>query len=117
RVPPALAPQQVVIVPMLRENDGDGALLEYCEALRAAIAAQSALGEPVRVLLDSKPGKAAAKRWGWVRKGAPIIVEVGPRDMENGKVSLLRRDALWGADGKPAFAIPAHDATAAAIPG
>jgi prolyl-tRNA synthetase len=117
RVPPALAPQQVVIVPMLRENEGDGALLEYCEALRAVIAAQSALGEPVRVLLDSKPGKAAAKRWDWVRKGAPVIVEVGPRDMEAGKVSLLRRDALWGADGKPAFATPAHDAAAEAIPG
>jgi prolyl-tRNA synthetase len=116
RVPPALAPQQVVILPMLRENEGDAALLDYCEALRAAIAAQSALGEPVRVLLDSKPGKAATKRWDWVRKGAPVIIEVGPRDMENGKVSMLRRDALWNADGKPAFATPEKDSAAAAIP-
>jgi prolyl-tRNA synthetase len=117
RVPPAVAPQQVVILPMLRENEGDAVLLEYCEGLRAAIAAQHVLGEPVRVLLDSKPGKAAAKRWDWVRKGAPVIVEVGPRDMEAGKVSLLRRDALWGADGKPAFATPVRGEAAAAIPG
>src|SRR5690606_436488 len=106
RVPPAVAPQQVVILPMLRDNDGDAALLEYCEGLRAAIAAEQALGEPVRVLLDKRPGKAAAKRWDWVRRGAPVIVEVGPRDMENGKVSLLRRDELWGADAKPAFQTP-----------
>jgi len=115
RVPPALAPQQVVILPMLRDNDGDAALFEYCEALKTAIAAQSALGEKVRVLHDTRPGKAAAKRWDWVRRGAPVIVEVGPRDMDAGTVSLLRRDRLWGPDGKPAFETPARDALAAAI--
>jgi prolyl-tRNA synthetase len=115
RVPPAIAPQQVVILPMLRENDGDEALLEYCEALRGALASEQALGEPVRVLLDARPGKAAAKRWDWVRKGAPVIIEVGPRDMEAGKVSLLRRDRLWGADGKPAFAGPSAEEAAATI--
>ena len=115
RVPPAIAPQQVVILPMLRENEGDAALLDYCEDLRARIAAQQALGEPVRVLLDSRPGKAAAKRWDWVRKGAPVILEVGPRDMEGGKVSLLRRDRLWGADGKPEFAAPGREEAARGI--
>ena len=104
RVPPAIAPQQIVILPMLREDDGDAGLLAYCEGLRAKLAAQSALGEPIRVLLDKKPGKAAAKRWDWVRKGAPVILEVGPRDMAEGKVAMLRRDGLWNEqNGKPAF--------------
>jgi prolyl-tRNA synthetase len=109
RVPPAIAPQQIVIIPMLREAPEDAELLTYCEAVRAALTAQTALGEKVRVLLDTKPGKAAAKRWDWVRKGAPVIVEVGPRDMAEGKLAVLRRDALWNADnGKPAFTYPAH---------
>ena len=104
RVPPAIAPQQIVILPMLRDDDGDGALLDYCEQLRSALAAQHALGEPVRVLLDRTPGKAAAKRWNWVRKGAPLIIEGGPRDMAEGKLAMLRRDRLWNIDnGKPAF--------------
>lgn len=115
RVPPAVAPQQVVILPMLRENDGDAPLIAYCEELRAAIAGQNALREPIRVLLDSRPGKTAAKRWDWVRRGAPVIIEVGPRDMDNGKVSLLRRDALWGADGKTAFQSPAKEEAVAGI--
>jgi prolyl-tRNA synthetase len=38
RVPPQVAPQQIVILPMLRDNDGDEALLAYCEGLRAALA-------------------------------------------------------------------------------
>ncbi len=109
RVPPAIAPQQIVIIPMLREAPEDAELIAYCEAVRAALAAQSALGERIRVLLDLKPGKAAAKRWDWVRKGAPIIVEVGPRDMAEGKLAVLRRDQLWNAaNGKPAFTYPAH---------
>ena len=107
RVPPAIAPHQVVILPMLRDKPEDAALLDYCEKLRAEIATQSALGEPVRVLLDKSHGKASAKRWNWVRKGAPVIIEVGSRDMDNGVVSLLRRNALWDAgSGKPAFDTP-----------
>ncbi|MGN3973060.1 aminoacyl--tRNA ligase-related protein [Tsuneonella sp. SYSU-LHT278] len=116
RVPPAIAPWQVVIVPMLREDAGDAALLDYCEGLRGKLADARALGERVRVLLDARPGKATAKRWDWVRKGAPVIVEVGGRDMEGGKVSLLRRDALWGENGKPAFDYPAIGDAAASIP-
>ncbi|WFL77059.1 proline--tRNA ligase [Altererythrobacter arenosus] len=105
RVPPRIAPHQIVILPMLREQPEDEALLAYCEEVRAGLASQGACGEPIRVLLDSRPGKAAAKRWDWVRKGAPLIVEVGPRDMEGGKVALLRRDRLWNTDnGKPNFA-------------
>ena len=100
RVPPRIAPHQIVILPMLRGKDGDAEILEYCESLRKGLCQLDAFREPVRVLVDSKPGKVAQKRWNWVRKGAPVIVEVGPRDMENGKVALLRRDKLWREDGK-----------------
>ena len=114
RVPPRIAPHQVVILPMLRGKDEDEVVLEYCESLRAEIAAQQALGEPVRVLLDKKAGQAAAKRWDWVRKGAPVIMEVGPRDMNDNKVAMIRRDQLWNMDnGKANFAFtPRADAVA-----
>jgi prolyl-tRNA synthetase len=103
RVPPAVAPHQVVILPMLRDDDGDAALLAYCEDIRAALAAQHALGEPLRVLLDKRPGKATQKRWAWVKKGVPLILEIGGRDAAGGQVSVLRRHRLWRDDGKPDF--------------
>jgi prolyl-tRNA synthetase len=110
RVPPAIAPHQIVIIPMLRETPEDADLIAYCEEVRGTLAGKHALGERVRVLLDTKPGKAAAKRWDWVRKGAPVIIEVGPRDMAEGKLAVLRRDRLWNAaNGKPAFTYPARD--------
>ena len=105
RVPPRIAPYQIVILPMLRDKPEDSAVLDYCEELRAELADQWAMNEPIRVLLDKSPGKAAAKRWEWVRKGAPVIVEVGPRDMGERKVAVLRRDALWNHEnGKTAMA-------------
>jgi prolyl-tRNA synthetase len=103
RVPPAIAPHQVVILPMLRDDDGDEALLAYCEDLRRALAAQTALGEPIRVLLDKRAGKATQKRWGWVKKGVPMILEIGGRDAAGGQVSVVRRDRLYREDGKVNF--------------
>ncbi len=110
RVPPRIAPWQVVIVPMLRDSPEDAALIDYCTALQADLAKGFALGEPVRALLDLKPAKAATKRWGWVKKGAPIIVEVGGRDMAGGNVSVVRRDRLYREDGKLDSQVLARDA-------
>ncbi|KQM17446.1 proline--tRNA ligase [Novosphingobium sp. Leaf2] len=110
RVPPAVAPHQIVILPMLRETAEDDALLAYCEDLREALAAQSALGEPVRVLLDKRPGKATQKRWAWVKKGVPLILEIGGRDADNGQVSVLRRDRLWTQAAKANFVGLAREA-------
>ena len=103
RVPPQISPHQVVILPMLRDNDEDEAILAYCEEIRAALAGQQALAEPVRVLLDKRPGKATQKRWGWVKKGVPLILEIGGRDAAGGQVSMLRRDQLWNGQGKANF--------------
>ncbi len=100
RVPPRVAPWQVVIVPMLRDAPEDEAIVDYCKELQTELAKQSALGEPARALLDLKHGKAATKRWGWVKKGAPIVVEVGGRDVAGGSVSVIRRDRLYREDGK-----------------
>ena len=98
--PPAIAPWQVVIVPMLRDAPEDEAIVGYCHDLQAELAQGSALGEPVRALLDLKSVKPATKRWGWIKKGAPIVVEVGGRDVAGGNVSVIRRDELYREDGK-----------------
>ncbi len=100
RVPPRIAPWQIVIVPMLRDSEEDAAIVEYCRTLQQELSVFTTFGEPVRALLDLKPAKAAAKRWGWVKKGAPVVIEVGGRDVAGGNVSVIRRDRLYREDGK-----------------
>ena len=103
RVPPIVAPHQIVVLPMLRDTPEDEALLAYCQELTRALTGLSAFGEPVRVLLDKRPGKATQKRWAWVKKGVPLILEIGGRDAANGQVSMLRRDQLWNDAAKANF--------------
>ena len=98
RLPPAVAPWQIVIVPMLRGKPEDGALLAYCETLAKRLKEKSAFGECLRILVDKKAEKSAEKRWNWVRRGAPIIAEIGGRDMAASTVTFLRRDALRAGD-------------------
>ena len=104
RCPPQIAPQQIVVIPMLRDDDGDAAVLDYCKSLASDLRTAHAFGEPVRVLVDTKATKAQAKRWSWVKKGAPIIVEIGPRDVADGKAAVIRRDRLYQESGKLATA-------------
>jgi prolyl-tRNA synthetase len=98
RLPPAIAPRQIVVVPMLRDKPEDAEVLAYCTALVAALAKEQAFGQPVRAFLDTKKIKSAEKRWNWVRRGAPLIVEIGPRDAAGDQVTYMRRDALRDGD-------------------
>ena len=95
RVPPQVAPFQVVILPMLRDGPDDDAVLDAAKTLSSEIGAQKAFGERVRVKLDLGATKASTKRWNWVKKGAPLIIELGPRDVAAGVVPLVRRDRLY----------------------
>ena len=91
-LPPAIAPAHVVILPVTPKPDSRDAVLEYCRDIKQALEAQSYLGEPVRVELDDRDIRGGEKIWSWVKKGVPVRIEVGPRDMEKEAVFYARRD-------------------------
>jgi prolyl-tRNA synthetase len=90
RVPPRVAPKQVQIVPITR--DDPTAVLEAAAELRDQISAETWMGEPVRAAVDNRDRKPAEKRWEWIRKGVPVVIELGGRDIEQGVVTMTRRD-------------------------
>jgi prolyl-tRNA synthetase len=94
RTPPAVAPKQVVIVPMLRGKPEDAEIVDFCTTLAKDLGAVSALGMPLRAHVDMKDARPADKRWDWVRRGAPLICEIGPRDAAAGQVTFIKRNAL-----------------------
>ena len=114
RLPPAIAPRQIVIVPMLRDKPEDAEVLAYADALAAELSTQSALGQPIRVLVDKKPIRSAEKRWNWVRRGAPLILEIGPRDAAGGQVTYMRRDDLRDGDRVKSMGVSRAEFVAAA---
>jgi prolyl-tRNA synthetase len=85
-LPPRLAPYQVVIVPIWR-NDAEktavGALVERVEKM---------LKGKVRVKIDLSENTPGWKFNEWELRGVPVRMEIGPRDVKNDSVMLVRRD-------------------------
>lgn len=94
RVPPRVAPWHAVIVPVLRADADAKNVIDYCEALAKDISAQNYASQPIRVKVDKRDISGADKKWSWIKKGAPLIIEIGARDVEAQKVCVLRRDKL-----------------------
>ena len=87
RLPPRVAPQQVVIVPIFREDDRTDVL----QAAAAAADELRAAGVRVRVddRLDYRPGFKFNE---WELKGVPLRIEIGGRDLAAAAVTIARRD-------------------------
>jgi prolyl-tRNA synthetase len=94
RLPPRLAPRQVVIVPIYRNESDLHVVTEYAEQLAAALRVQQFDGEVIRTHVDKRDLASADKRWEWIKKGVPLVCEVGPRDLDNQSVAVTRRDRL-----------------------
>jgi prolyl-tRNA synthetase len=91
-LPPRLAPSHVVILPVLHKPESAAQVLEYCKKLAAELRQQTYAGRPIEVELDERDIRGGEKVWGWIKKGVPVRVEVGPRDMEADSVFMARRD-------------------------
>ncbi len=101
-LPPRLAPQHVVILPIHRNDEEAGPVLDYCGKLRAELSAQRYDDAPIRVLVDDRDIGRAEKKWQQVKRGVPILVEVGPRDIEGDTLMPKRRCDAPG-EKKPAI--------------
>ena len=90
RLPPKLAPHQIVIVPIYRRDAQRGAVLETVERLRELFEAAD-----LRVHVDRREGQSPGFKFNdWEMRGVPVRVEIGPRDVSNNNAVLARRDVL-----------------------
>ncbi|MBF0251615.1 MAG: proline--tRNA ligase [Alphaproteobacteria bacterium] len=96
RVPPTVAPYQVVILPIARDEEAAARVLPAADELAARISDTVAFGDVVRVHVDKRDMNAGEKRWSWIKKGAPIILELGPRDLDQGTVMVTKRTDIQG---------------------
>ena len=85
-LPPKVAPIEVVIIPVAAHKGG---VMEKVKEIEAAL-----LGAGVRVKVDDREASPGWKFNEWEMKGVPVRLEIGPRDIENGKMAYMRRDTL-----------------------
>lgn len=91
-VPPRLAPAHIVIIPITFKADDPEAVLNYCHKLADDLGVISYHGRSVTVEIDNRELGGGEKTWSWIKKGIPIRLEIGPRDIESDSVFMARRD-------------------------
>lgn len=91
-VPPRLAPRHVVILPIIRNDSDKEKILSYCNDLSVQLSSLVYYGRQIDVVVDSRDINAGEKGWEWIKKGIPIRIEVGMRDIESNSVFVGRRD-------------------------
>ena len=95
-LPPKLAPIHVVIVPIYRKDDEKAKVMEAAQKIAATLR-----DDGLTVELDVREGlKPGAKYYEWERKGVPMRLELGPRDLESRSVMCKMRVAAVDANGK-----------------
>lgn len=93
-IPPKLAPSHAVILPVIHNEESRAEVMQYCESLAKELQALTYAGRPVRVVIDRSEGRGGEKYWNWVKKGIPVTIEAGPRDISSGSVFVGRRDRV-----------------------
>ena len=91
-LPPRLAPAQIVILPIYKNDEQRGPVLEYVNALKEELSGQQFMDAPLRIEIDDRDIRGGEKKWYHVKRGVPIRLEVGPKDMEKNSVFVGRRD-------------------------
>ena len=90
-VPPRIAPAHVVILPILKKDKENRTVLENAQNLKNALEDKKFHGKKIIVELDTRD-TGGARGWEWVKKGIPLRIELGLRDIEQSSVFMARRD-------------------------
>jgi prolyl-tRNA synthetase len=91
-LPPRIAPTQIVILPITPKEQTRANVLEACDQLASRLRETRYADLPVEVAVDRRDLGGGVKNWEWIKKGVPLRVEIGPRDLEKKSVEVSRRD-------------------------
>jgi len=90
-LPPKVASAHVVLLPIIRKADDRASVMEFTQSLAKELGDQYYAHRRICVEIDERD-IGGARGWDWIKKGVPIRVEIGPRDIAANSVFFGRRD-------------------------
>ena len=94
-LPPAIANLHVVILPVIHSENFKRKVLSFCREIKEKLQEKISIwGTKIECFIDERDMRGGEKKWQWIKKGVPILLEIGPRDCDNQSVSLKRRDDI-----------------------
>lgn len=86
-MPPKVAPYQVGILPIIHDEADRPKILEFCDKVRKDLAAKG-----VSARTDKSDARTSDKMWASIKKGVPVRLEIGAREVAEGQLTFTRRD-------------------------
>lgn len=99
-VPPRLAPYQIIFVPLIKKEEDKSKIMEYITKLQSELKNKTAFGEKIRLKVDTRDKNNVDKVWEWIRKGAPMVCEIGARDVDSDGLMVKERIFFGTPEGK-----------------
>ncbi|MDR1665800.1 MAG: proline--tRNA ligase [Puniceicoccales bacterium] len=93
-LPPKMAPLDMVVIPILGSGESGATIGAYADKLCAEANKLRWEGRFFRAHLDNRDIRGGEKRWDWIKKGVPIIAQVGLRETQEETVSFVFRDDI-----------------------
>ena len=91
-LPPRIAPTQIVILPVATKEESRPRIMEACDNLALQLRGKYFADLPLEVEVDRRDLGGGVKNWEWIKKGVPVRIEIGPRDLEKNSLVVSRRD-------------------------
>ena len=92
-LPPRIAPTHVVFLPIYKNDEERETVMTYIDEVLNGIRELGRYHERHLVVdVDDRDMRGGEKNWSWIKKGVPLKVEVGMRDIEKNSLAVLRRD-------------------------
>jgi prolyl-tRNA synthetase len=92
RLPPRIASKQVVIIPIVPKPEMESRVFAHAEQIAERLKHCQYHGQPISVIIDKRDKRGGEKNWEWIKKGVPLRIEVGPRDVDGNAMMVCRRD-------------------------
>ena len=91
-LPPRIASAHIAIIPIIHNEEARPKVMQYIDEVAARLKKIDYQGQPLRVIIDNRDLRGGEKAWGWIKKGIPLRLEVGLREIEAGQLNVFRRD-------------------------
>lgn len=91
-LPPMIAPKQIVFIPVYSNEDDHGIIINYCNELVEMLSSKIFNGNEIRSFIDDRDIRGGERFWSNVKKGVPLRVEVGRKEIKEKTVTISTRD-------------------------
>ncbi|OHY53822.1 proline--tRNA ligase [Enterobacter roggenkampii] len=85
RLPSEIAPYQIVIIPVIKKDSSKDEITKYCSDIK------NKLNDSGIRCTIVKHGESRGEKWRWIKKGVPLILEIGEKELKTGKHNFIRR--------------------------